>query len=152
MFSNEVQFQISSVQPSDLLATNVNSTSLKLKWKRGNGERCILFAKEGSTGSAVPQNLITYYHNIKFAEGSQIGTTGWYCIYKGEADSVILNGLNPNKAYRIHVIEFQGINGSEIYAANVSSGNSGTFSTKLFEERQIGLEGVARWILCLGRL
>jgi len=150
-FSNEIQVKITPVQPSNLVGINKTNTSILLKWKRGNGNRCILFAKEGTTGSAYPQNLTTYFANPVFTEGSPVGTTGWYCIYKGEADSVAISGLIPSKNYRIHAIEFQGPPGSEIYASAVSGGNIGTFSTSLFTEQQgLGLSNVGASSLAWG--
>jgi hypothetical protein len=144
IFSNEVQFKYKSpVQPSNLNATHISSNSLLLRWKRGNGDRCIVFAREGISGTANPPNYTTYFYNPAFAEGSPLGTTGWYCIYKGEADSVLLSGLNPQKNYIIHAIEFQRKNGSEIYAPTLSSENIGIFSTALFSEQTgISLTGV----------
>jgi len=150
-FSNEVYFKITPVQPSKLSATHFNNSSLLLSWKRGNGDRCIIFAKEGTTGSAVPQNNITYYANQTFGEGSPLESTGWYCIYKGEADSVLLGGLNPQKNYIIHAVESQGINGSEIYVPTVTSDNIGVFSSGLFTEQTgITLTGVQQGSVAFG--
>ncbi len=136
-FSNEIQFNITPHQPSDLIGINKSNTSILLKWKRGNGTRCIVFAREGTTGTASPANFTTYYGNSVFAEGSPIGTTGWFCIYKGESDTVLLSGLNPSKNYRIHAIELQGGTGSEVYASVSSATNTGTFSTASFTQQQI---------------
>jgi hypothetical protein len=136
-FSNEIQVKITPQQPSDLTGINKTPTSILLKWKRGNGSRCILFAMEGTTGTASPDNYTTYYGNSVFGEGSPIGTTGWYCIYKGESDTVFLTGLDPSKNYRIHAIELQGSSGSEVYASIPSTTNIGTFSTALFTQQQI---------------
>jgi hypothetical protein len=141
-FSNEVQIKISPVQPSDLSGINKSNSSILLKWKRGNGSRCILFAKEGTTGTSSPINLTTYYANSVFGEGSPIGTTGWYCIYKGESDSVLFSGLSSSKNYRIHAIELQGSQGYEIYANIVSVSNNGTFSTASFTEQTAGLRNL----------
>ena len=134
-FSNEVQFKISPIQPTQINADHINNNSLLLKWKRGNGDRCIIFAKVGTSGTANPQNGITYYANSVFGEGSPIGVTGWYCIYKGEADSLFLSGLYQQKNYIIDAIEFQGRNGSEIYDPTSTLENMGTFSTGLFTEQ-----------------
>jgi PKD repeat protein len=134
-FSNEVQFKISPLQPSQLHANHITSNSILLKWKRGNGDQCIIFASEGTSGLAAPQDYSTYYYNPKFKEGSPIGATNWYCVYKGEEDSVLISGLDPKKSYTIHAIEFQGINGSEVYAQSISSENIGVFSTSLFSEQ-----------------
>jgi PKD repeat protein/predicted nucleotidyltransferase len=134
LFSDEVQFKITPIQPSSLTASNISTTSLLLKWKRGNGDRCILFAKEGTSGPSSPVNNTTYFANPVFGEGSPLGTTGWFCIYKGEADSVMISGLDPQKDYTIHAIEFQGPNGSELYASatNENNDNIGVFSSGLF--------------------
>jgi hypothetical protein len=138
-FSNEVQFKTSPVQASDLNATHINNSSIMLKWKRGNGDRCIVFAREGTSGTANPQNFTTYFASPVFAEGSPLGSTDWYCVYKGEADSVLLSGLNPQKNYTIYTIEFQGKIGSEIYAPSPTSENMGIFSSSLFSE-QTGIQ------------
>jgi PKD repeat protein len=134
-FSNEIQFKISPVQASDLNAAHINNNSIMLKWKRGNGDRCVVFAREGTSGTANPQNFTTYFASPVFAEGSPLGSTDWYCVYKGEADSVLISGLNPQKNYTIYAIEFQGKNGSEIYAPSVTSENMGIFSSSLFSEQ-----------------
>jgi hypothetical protein len=138
-FSNEIQFKIIPIQPSQLHAVHLNNNSLLLKWKRGNGDRCIVFAKEGSAAAANPQNYTTYYYNSIFGQSPPFGSTGWYCIYKGEEDSVILSGLDPRKNYTINAIEFQGKNGTEVYASTPASGNIGLFSTALFSEQPVTL-------------
>jgi PKD repeat protein/predicted nucleotidyltransferase len=134
-FSDEIRIKIDPVQSSQLIGVNKGRTSLMLKWERGNGDRCIMFAKEGISGSASPQNFTTYYANPVFGEGSTIGSTGWYCIYKGAGDSVLLDGLKMQKNYTIQVVEFQGKIGSEIYATKIVPDNIGVFSTGLFTEQ-----------------
>jgi PKD repeat protein len=133
-FSLPVNFKITPLQPSELTGSNLSTTSLLVKWKRGNGDRCILFAKEGASGISSPVDNTTYFANPVFGDGSPLGTTGWYCIYKGEADSVILSGLVPEKDYTIHAIEFQGTAGSELYATetNPENDNIGVFSSGIF--------------------
>jgi PKD repeat protein len=133
-FSSPVSFNITPLQPTRLVGTNLSTTSILLKWNRGNGDRCILFAKEGTSALSSPVNNTTYFANPAYGDGSPIGSTGWYCIYKGEADSVILTGLSPEKDYTIHAIEFQGQTGSELYATtiNLSNDNLGVFSSGIF--------------------
>jgi len=134
-FSDEVQFNISPVQPSGLHGEYINNTSIMLRWQRGNGDRCVVFAREGTSGMALPQDNITYYANPHFGDGSPIGSSDWYCVYKGYADSLLLTGLESQKNYVIHVIEFQGVNSHEIYAQTYSADNIGVFSTALFSEQ-----------------
>jgi len=133
-FSDPVNFKITPLQPTKLTGTNLSTTTILLRWQRGNGDRCILFAKEGTSGPSSPVNNTTYFANSYFGDGSPLGSTGWFCIYKGEADSVILTGLNPEKDYTVHAIEFQGVNGSETFATetNPTNDNIGVFSSGIF--------------------
>ncbi|OFY62465.1 MAG: hypothetical protein A2Y71_00010 [Bacteroidetes bacterium RBG_13_42_15] len=139
-FSDEVPFGITPVQPSDMYATSNSNSSLLIKWKRGNGDRCIVFAKQTTTGFAEPINYSSYFSNPIFGEGSPIGTSGWFCIYKGTGDSVLLSGLEPQKLYLIHAIEYQGDNGSEIYATTTPLDNIGLFSTSTIFSEQTNFE------------
>lgn len=133
-FSDPVTFKILPKQPTKMIGSNLSTSSILLKWERGNGDRCILFAKEGTSGPSIPVNNTTYFANSYYGDGSPLGSTGWYCIYKGEADSVILTGLNPEKDYTVHAIELQGLNGSEMYATeiNPTNDNLGVFSSGIF--------------------
>lgn len=133
-FSSPVSFNITPAQPTELNGSNINTTSILLKWKRGNGDKSILFAREGNSGPSAPVNNTTYFANSNFGDGSTIGASGWYCIYKGEADSVILTGLTPEKDYTIHALELQGTTGNEIYATviNPNNDNIGVFSPGIF--------------------
>ena len=129
-FSSVSPLMITPVQPSNLVANYNTIVSINVSWTRGNGDKCIVFAKEGSTGSASPVDNTTYYANSVFGEGSPLGA-GWYCVYKGEADSVTITGLETQKDYSVHVIEYQGQNGSENYADAIAD-NVAVFSTGLF--------------------
>jgi len=133
-FSDPVTVNIIPQQPTRLTGINLSTSSILLRWNRGNGDRCILFAREGTSGPSSPVNNTTYYANSYFGEGSPLGATEWFCIYKGVEDSVILTGLNPEKDYTVHAIEFQGPNGAEIYATitNPDNDNLGVFSPGIF--------------------
>ena len=84
-FKTENSFTIDSIQASKLegklVATNKNA--LLIKWRNGNGERRVVFCKQGSTGIAVPSHNITYTADAVFGYGDQIGNTGWYCVFNG---------------------------------------------------------------------
>jgi hypothetical protein len=115
-----------------LTFADITTTSIKCKWKRGQGDKCIVFAKENSTGTATPVNNTTYTANTVFGNGSQLGTTGWHCIYNSTADSVIVTGLKPLTNYAFHVIEYVGNSGAELYSSvEVASAHS-IQSTDLF--------------------
>jgi hypothetical protein len=133
-FSSEDSFSIVPVQATNMSAVIINSNSLLLKWERGNGTRCIVFCKEGVTGTAVPVNNKTYLQDNEFSLGEQIGSTGWYCLYDGRNDSITVTGLKYKTDYSFQVIEYTGGPGTEKYFTILVNGNPGIFSTGLFSE------------------
>ncbi|TAL72729.1 MAG: hypothetical protein EPN88_04755, partial [Bacteroidetes bacterium] len=134
-FSAEGMFTVVPVQAKSLSAKISDNNSLLLKWERGNGDRCAVFCKQTSTGLAVPVNNTGYIPDNQYGFGGQIGSTGWYCVYNGRADSVNVTGLEYQKEYSFHVIEYMGAFGSEQYFTQIADGNPGVFSTSLFAEQ-----------------
>jgi len=136
-YAEEKSFAIDSLQASrlegKLLATNKNA--LQIKWKNGNGERRVVFCKQGSTGIAVPAANATYSADNLFGYGDQIGTTGWYCVFNGRGDSTTVTGLTQGVPYSFHVIEYVGNTGSEVYYRLSGENNPGIFSCGLFSEQ-----------------
>jgi PKD repeat protein len=143
-FSAEGNFTVLPVQAKNLSAKILNNNALQLKWERGNGERCAVFGKELSTGLATPVNNTGYIADNEFGYGEQIGSTGWYCIYNGRADSVNVTGLIFQKEYSFQVIEYMGTFGSEQYFTEIGDGNPGVFTTSLFA-RQTGILLADEW-------
>jgi PKD repeat protein len=133
--SAEGTFSIVPVQAQNLSAKIINENTLVLKWDRGNGDRCVVFCKQASSGSAVPVNNTGYVADSEYGFGSQIGSSGWYTLYNGRADSVVVTGLSSNSIYSFHIFEYMGTFGSEQYFPQVVDGNPGVFSTSLFTEQ-----------------
>src|SRR5512138_1902518 len=129
-----------SVQASRIIADSIGTSSLKLSWIRGNGAACAVFARNGSTGIPSPENGITYTANPQFGSGTQISTSGWFCIYTGTGNGVKVNGLDALTNYLFQVIEYDP--GPSWYTG-AGQGNPVTVQTNLFaEESGIPLQGV----------
>jgi len=66
--------------------------------------------------------------------GTQIGTSGWYCVYNGTGSSVNLSGLVPNTTFRVTVVEYNTVSGGQYYLttglspASVTTVNGPAFS------------------------
>ena len=76
-----------------------------------------------------------YVHSNTFNEGDPISSSGWYCVYNGEKDSVIINGLFKNTTFTVQVVEYLlGANDAPQYYRCVSPTNDdwGIFSTSDF--------------------
>ena len=118
-----------SVQAHTVTEVALTDTTAEMSWTRGNGANCAVFVKQTTSGTAAPVNNTTYTANAAFGSGTQIGSTGWYCVYKGTGTSVTVTGLTGSTAYRMMVCEFNGGAGSEDYNTDAASGNPANFTT-----------------------
>jgi hypothetical protein len=118
-----------ATQTSNITFNTVSGTSLKGAWTNGTGSKRLVFAKTGSSGTAEPQNATTYTANATFGSGTQIGSTGWYCVYNGTGNEFTVSGLTKNTSYIFQVFEYNGYSGSEQYLTSSASNNPNTLST-----------------------
>ncbi len=134
-FTTEKSIIINEVQADSLQAKIISSNSINLKWLRGNGEKCVVFCKKGSTTVASPVDNTSYLADNEFGFGSQVGTSGWYCVYNGKNDSVVVSGMSDLFSYTFHVIEYTGGIGTEHYFTPPANANPGVFGSALFTEQ-----------------
>ncbi len=118
-----------TTQALNITFSSITGSSFTANWTRGNGSRCIAFIKQTTAGNASPVNDTTYIANSNYSSGSQIGTTGWYCVYKDTGTSVNITGMNPGIAYRVMICEFNGTTGLEKYLKSASTNNPMNQST-----------------------
>ena len=112
-----------TVQSTNITFSNVSYNVFTTTCTNGNGSNRIFFIKATTTGRSAPVNNTTYIANPVYKSGTQIGASGWYCVYKGTGNSVTVTGLSVNTTYRIHVCEFNGNPGTEKYLKNTSTKN-----------------------------
>ncbi len=112
-----------TVQAENVAFTNTKGTSTTISWTNGNGSSRAVFIHAGASGSALPVDLTTYTANTVFGTGTQIGATGWYCVYNGTGTTVDVTGLTALTAYQVMTVEYSGIPGAELYLSTVSTGN-----------------------------
>jgi hypothetical protein len=126
--SNPVSFTTVTVRPttpiSSLFFTNKTSHWITSRIAPGNGARVAVFMKATSSGTATPIDNTIYNANPNFGSGSQIGSSGWYCVYNGSPlNFFTVLGLNPTTSYRIHAVDYNGQPGSELYFSSTSATN-----------------------------
>ncbi|WP_337966084.1 MBG domain-containing protein [uncultured Flavobacterium sp.] len=112
-----------TVQAENVVFTNTKGTTTTISWTNGNGSSRAVFIHAGASGSALPVDLTTYTANTVFGTGTQIGATGWYCVYSGTGTTVDVTGLTALTAYQVMTVEYSGIPGAELYLSTVSTGN-----------------------------
>jgi len=129
-------FEFEAIQAINLKAELFTTEgSLKLSWDNGNGSQRIVFCKKGTTGNATPVNNTSYYADAEYGVGSQIGISGWYCVFNGRADSTFVNGLLPGDEYLFEVMEYTGGAENQVYNQNFSGSNLGSFSAGVFSRK-----------------
>ncbi len=120
-----------SIQATDVNFSQVYSNIMNVAWTNGNSTYRVVFAKQGYSGTAIPETNVSYTANSTFGSGDQIGTSGWYCIYNGTGSSLIVGGLTANTPYIFHVCEYTNPNKWEnfSYLSDSASNNPNTQST-----------------------
>ncbi|MFM2290549.1 MAG: hypothetical protein RIS29_362, partial [Bacteroidota bacterium] len=115
----------SDMQTSYINVTDTSFTYLTLQWTKGSKANRVVFLKEG-TGSAGsnPVNGTTYTASSNWnSKGTQLGTTGFYCVYNGTGTGVTLTNLYPGTVYTVQAFEYSGTAGSESYLTIAGSEN-----------------------------
>jgi hypothetical protein len=130
--SNVISFKTSAptVQATNIVFSNVGLNQFDISWTRGDGAYNLVFIKQSDYGTPAPVDGTTYTADTVFGNGSQIGSTGWYCVYNGTGDSVSVTGLLEDTEYIVKVVEYNGASGSEYYQTVDSSGNPAVQKTK----------------------
>jgi hypothetical protein len=118
-----------NVQATNIVFSGTTGTSTTASWTNGNGSSRAVFMYAGASGSALPVDLTSYTANTVFGSGTQIGATGWYCVYNGTGTTVNVTGLLPATTYQVMTIEYDGLVGSQIYLSTVSTGNPAGVTT-----------------------
>ncbi len=113
-----------TTQAQTVTFPNIEATTMTIGWTNGNGTARVVFLyKGGSLETASPVDGTTYTANTAFGAGTQIGATGWYCVYNGTGTSVAVTGLMPGATYRAMVCEYNGDAGYESYVTDTATGN-----------------------------
>jgi hypothetical protein len=96
-----------------------------ISWSAGNGTRRAVFVREGDAGSITnPSDGTGYTASSNWSsKGTQLGSSGYYCVYDGTGTTVPLTGLSANTAYYIQAFEYNGSGSSANYYTATATGN-----------------------------
>ncbi|UTN03278.1 cadherin-like beta sandwich domain-containing protein [Flavobacterium bizetiae] len=118
-----------TVQATNVVFSGTTATTTTASWTNGSGSSRAVFMFAGTTGSALPIDLTAYTPNTVFGSGTQIGTTGWYCVYNGTGTTVNITGLTPLTTYQLMTVEYTGLIASQLYLSTISTGNPAGVTT-----------------------
>ncbi len=112
-----------STQASNFRVYNIDANSVDISWSRGNGDRVLVVAREGSAVNADPVSGTAYTANATFGYGDQTGS-GNYVVYNGTGTSVHVTGLYSATTYYFAVYEFNAAD--DCYLIPALTGNATT--------------------------
>ncbi len=95
--------------------TNPFADHFTANWTNGGGTARVVFVKQAASGTTTPVNNATYNPDASFGGGTQIGTTGWFCVFNGTGSSVTITNVVSGLPYTVQVFEYNGGAGSEQY-------------------------------------
>ena len=110
-------------QATNVTFTNTTATGTTASWTNGSGSSRAVFIAQASTGSPLPVNSTTYTANTAYTSGTQIGGSGWYCVYNGTGSTVNITGLTAGNTYRVMAVEYNGPAGSQNYLTTTATNN-----------------------------
>ncbi len=93
-----------STQLSNLTISEVTSTTFKVSWAKGSGDRRLVVVREGAAVNFTPNGSYTGI-NSNYSLAADQGN-GHRVVYNGGGDSVVVRGVSPNKTYYVQVFEF----------------------------------------------
>jgi len=121
-------YEYEKVQASNLMQEfPVKETGwVMLSWQKGNGCKSVTFMKEGDFLASPPSpvNGVSYMPDFNFGLGTEIGSTGWFCVANDPSNNTFnQTTVVDGQEYTVMVCEYFGTEGNEIYLTETSANN-----------------------------
>ena len=117
-------------QDSAITFSNLSAGSLTLTWGIGNGTKRAVFMKENGGSITLPTDSTLYTASSNWAaKGSQLASSGYYCVYNGTGNTVTLTNLQAATSYTVRVFTYNGLPGKEKLMRDTAVNNPAAGST-----------------------
>lgn len=127
-----------TVQASNLVVTSFDSTTISLRFQKGNGRRHLVVIRQTTAVSFTPVNGIGYAANTSFGAGDSVGALT-YIVYAAADSQLTLTGLTPGVNYRFRVTTFNGTADSAAYYTTAApTANRTTLSLEPTQQVTLG--------------
>ena len=113
-------------QVNNISFSSVTSSSMTISWTNGSGAARAVFMKEGTGTITNPTNGTTYSASNNWAsKGTQLETSGYYCIYNGTdlSGSVSMSNLASSTTYMVQAFEYNGSGLTSQYLTSTATDN-----------------------------
>jgi hypothetical protein len=114
-----------TIQASDIIFSDVTSSSMTISWTNGDGTNRIVLMKAVDPVDSDPVFGTTYTASNFFGNGSEIGA-GNFVVFNGTGNSVTVLNLDAKTTYHVAIYEFSGPPGLEFYLEPPARGSQMT--------------------------
>lgn len=120
-----------TTQASNITFTNISFNGMTVNWVSGNGAYRAVFVKENTGTISNPVDATIYTPSADWnTKGTQLGSSGYYCVYNGTGNSVNLTNLNPATTYTVQVFEYNGADALSKFLTTTATGNPTSQQTR----------------------
>gem|GEM_PF-2818249 len=112
----------SFTQASNIVFSNIQSTSVTVSWTNGTSDGQIVVVKEGSAVDYDPEDGIQYTPDPNYGDGEELGT-GNFVVYYSTGSNTTITGLTAGNTYHFKVYSFASNGGSPVYLLDNATGN-----------------------------
>ena len=96
-----------TTQATAIVFSSQSASSLVVSWTNGNGGRRAVFMKAAAGSITNPSDANAYTASSDWnSKGTQLGTSGYYCIYDGTGSTVTVTNLAAATAYYVQVFDY----------------------------------------------
>ncbi|MFH0736139.1 MAG: T9SS type A sorting domain-containing protein [bacterium] len=120
-----------TTQSSDINFSNLAPDGFTINWTSGDGANRVVFMKEGSGAITDPTDGVAYTASNDWnTKGTQLGASGYYCVYNGSAATVDVTNLLASTTYYVYIYEYNGTGtGSNYFIASPANSSQLTNSS-----------------------
>ncbi|MDQ3276867.1 MAG: NDNF family protein, partial [Bacteroidota bacterium] len=118
-----------TVSSSGVTISRTDGKELSLTWTKGNGQRRLVIAKQGSHVTSVPADGTDYTASATFGLGQQLAA-GEYVVYNDNHYTTTISGLNPSTKYYFKIFEYDGTGSSTAYLTTTYGSVDGSTAAK----------------------
>ncbi|MDP4115645.1 MAG: LamG-like jellyroll fold domain-containing protein [Bacteroidota bacterium] len=133
------EFYVPTAQATDVILTQIDN-NIKIDWTNGSGSNRAVFISQTASGSPVPVNGPSYTANKVYGAGTQIGSSGWYCVYNGSGSTVTVSNISV-ATYRVMVCEYNGTGSGSSYNVNTATNNPQNITITTIKNNCLSFDG-----------
>jgi hypothetical protein len=123
-------WQVPTIQASSISFSSITNTTMTVSWTVGDGDQRAVFVKEGTGAITNPTDGTTYTASSNWSsKGTQLGSSGYYCVYNGTGSSESLSNLSGGTQYTVQIFEYDGTGTTAKYLTATATNNPNNQTT-----------------------